>query len=520
MASKTINTILTLQDKMSPKLLKVSDKVKDLDKNTQRATKRMVNMSNKFASSVNTMVAKSAKFAAIGATMLGGLAIKGGLSEAFDLEGYRMQLETATKDTQKASKIMKYAIDLANKTPFEGGTLVEGAAKLEAMGMSAQEWLPKIGDMAAATNKDFDQAVEAIIDAQTGELERLKEFGITKRKIAEKANQMFVGQEVVNAKGQIVNQEKFNEAMVKIMEERFTGGMEKQATTVKGIWSTITGVTKSALSTMVGMQADGTIKSGSMLEKLKQKALSFSKMMEKWQSDGTIDKLADKFTRAFTMIYNVTSKTFKFILKYQDVIVFLGSFALSIAGITKVMALLKTTMAAFSVVMAIANGTMVLCPTTWIIAGIAAIVAGGVLLIKNWDEVKAAATKLWEKVKEIFGKIKDLFKNPFKATVEFVTNNAVTSKKDKEKTTAKKRTGRNALGTSYWKGGYTSINERGGEIIDLPSGSRVIPADKSEKLVNNNKTNNIVININATNKSTSEVMNELVPKLKLALANI
>lgn len=139
------------------------------------------------------------------------LAAKTGFSEAVDLEGYRLQLETATKDTQKASEIMQYAINLANKTPFEGGELVEGASKFEAMGMAAQKWLPLAGDMAAATNKSFDQATEALIDAQNGELERLKEFGITKAKILEQGEKMFAGVQLVNNQGQIVNQEKFNE---------------------------------------------------------------------------------------------------------------------------------------------------------------------------------------------------------------------------------------------------------------------------------------------------------------------
>jgi phage-related protein len=34
-------------------------------------------------------------------------------------------------------------------------------------------------------------------------------------------------------------------------------------------------------------------------------------------------------------------------------------------------------------------------------------------------------------------------------------------------------------GTSNWQGGLTSVNERGGEIIDLPRGSRVYPHDES-----------------------------------------
>lgn len=36
-------------------------------------------------------------------------------------------------------------------------------------------------------------------------------------------------------------------------------------------------------------------------------------------------------------------------------------------------------------------------------------------------------------------------------------------------------TGRNASGTSSWSGGWTEINEHGGEIIDLPQGTRIYP---------------------------------------------
>lgn len=40
----------------------------------------------------------------------------------------------------------------------------------------------------------------------------------------------------------------------------------------------------------------------------------------------------------------------------------------------------------------------------------------------------------------------------------------------------------NATGTPYWKGGLTHINEGGrGEIVDLPSGTRIIPHDVAKK---------------------------------------
>ena len=40
-------------------------------------------------------------------------------------------------------------------------------------------------------------------------------------------------------------------------------------------------------------------------------------------------------------------------------------------------------------------------------------------------------------------------------------------------------------GTNNWQGGIASINERGGEIVDLPKGTRVYPHDKSVRMARN-----------------------------------
>ena len=58
-------------------------------------------------------------------------------------------------------------------------------------------------------------------------------------------------------------------------------------------------------------------------------------------------------------------------------------------------------------------------------------------------------------------------------------------------------------GTDDWKGGLAKINDQGGEIVDLPSGTRVMPHDKSVRearemgrreaaIVSNNKTSNTI----------------------------
>ena len=89
--------------------------------------------------------------------------------------------------------------------------------------------------MAATMGKDIMQAVEAVADAQAGELERLKEFGITKGMLQEQADAM--GIVFQNNKGQITSYENLNTALFAIMEDRYKGSMEIQSKTFRGMVS-------------------------------------------------------------------------------------------------------------------------------------------------------------------------------------------------------------------------------------------------------------------------------------------
>lgn len=60
----------------------------------------------------------------------------------------------------------------------------------------------------------------------------------------------------------------------------------------------------------------------------------------------------------------------------------------------------------------------------WIVIGIfAALVAAGVLIYKNWDEIKEWAGKTWEKITGIVGSAVDGIKNFFSKIIDFVKDN-------------------------------------------------------------------------------------------------
>ncbi|WP_294855617.1 hypothetical protein [uncultured Oscillibacter sp.] len=522
MASKVINTILNLRDNMSGGLIKAARNTKGVSKEMVSATRSMVAFKNKSVTAIGEVMKKTVKWGAVAAGTVAALAAKTGLSEAMDLEGYRLQLETATKDTQKASEIMKYAIDLANKTPFEGGELVEGAAKFEAMGMAAQKWLPLVGDMAAATNKSFDQATEALIDAQTGELERLKEFGITKAKIVEQGEKMFAGVQIVNNQNQIVNQEKFNEALVGLMQDRFAGGMEKMATTTKGLWSTVTGVTKSALASIAGITTDGSIKSGSALDLLKGKISLLADKLEQWQNDGTIDRISTQFSTGLGKVVDTAGVAFQWIQDHGDGIKRTLVAVASAFAMVKVLKFASDMITAVKVVKGFLSVAGAFLGANPIVLAIGAAIVAGSLLIANWDKVKewglsvAASARevfaewkqgwedakeragmLWESTKATFGGIRDSIVGAFQSAKEGVSGffgwldekvsgipviGSIYKGAKSAGSWISERIGGKATGTSYFSGGLTHVNERGGEIMRLPGGTQIIPHDVSRRM--------------------------------------
>lgn len=81
-----------------------------------------------------------------------------------------------------------------------------------------------------------------------------------------------------------------------------------------------------------------------------------------------------------------------------------------------------------------------------------------------------------------------------------------------------------ATGTSYFKGGYTHINENNrGELVKLPNGSQIVPHDLSKQLLGGN---NVSININVQGNVIgnedfyNECGNAIYSKLRDALGNV
>jgi len=150
-----------------------------------------------------------------GMNNIGGSAIKLGplLAGAFSIAAvvsFGKQVFNVTAEFQKLSAVLKNTLgsgaaasmaldnikEFAKTTPFAVSELTASFVKLANQGFTPTiDQMRKLGDLASSTGKSFDQLAEAIIDAQVGEFERLKEFGVRAQKAGDQVIFTFKGVE-------------------------------------------------------------------------------------------------------------------------------------------------------------------------------------------------------------------------------------------------------------------------------------------------------------------------------------
>lgn len=173
--------------------------IKQMNDQLQRTGHEGVSNVNNLNKQLNGMVNDGLK--KVGSAFLAAFAIDRLVSigkEIFHITAEFQKLEavlTNALGSKSAAQIgMRMIEQFAAKTPFSVQELTASYVKLVNQGfIPTQEELRKLGDLSASTGKGFDQLTEAIIDAQTGEFERLKEFGVRASKEGDKVTFTFKG---------------------------------------------------------------------------------------------------------------------------------------------------------------------------------------------------------------------------------------------------------------------------------------------------------------------------------------
>lgn len=180
------------QDLLS-KITKLDAKLKNVDASVGQFQRNVGNYEGAFKSFAGSF---QNILGAAGVTLGLGEIIQSVVKTRGEFEKFESVLTNTLGDKSEAQKSLSDIKDFAAKTPFSVAELTESFVKLANTGFKpTNKELKSLGDLASSQGKSFNQLTEAVIDAQTGEFERLKEFGIRAKKEGDKVTFTFKGQQ-------------------------------------------------------------------------------------------------------------------------------------------------------------------------------------------------------------------------------------------------------------------------------------------------------------------------------------
>ncbi len=198
-------------------------------KQFEQAMRRSETKMQRFQKNVNKIGAGIGAFIAFDA-------LRQGISNVVDttatFEAYEAVLKNTLGTQEQAVRAMQMIQDTAAGTPFQIDKLTESYISLVNRGYKpTRDEILKLGDLASAAGKDFNQLAEALLDAQVAEFERLKEFGIKAKKDGDVVQFTFKGvtKEVENSEEAITNY------ILSLGDLKgVTGAMSAESETLKG----------------------------------------------------------------------------------------------------------------------------------------------------------------------------------------------------------------------------------------------------------------------------------------------
>ena len=571
--NKVINTVLTLKDEMSGGLVAAAKAAKksgkNIDDSMMQATRKVVAFKNKSLTALGDFAKKGVKAtgAAVAGLTAAFVALDGATEEYRVAQGkLNAGFQTAGFSADVARKSYRnfYAILGDTDTATEASQLLANMAKNE-------EEVTKWTRIAAGVHGTFGDSlpIEGLVESANETARTGKVTGV----FADALNWVGIMEDDFNAKlEQTTDVSKRNRLIMDTLSttydkaansfyannQQVINARRNHATldeTLAKVGDTSSKV-QNQLWVLAGAADDGSIRSGSALDWVQQKAEAFGAWVEGLDLSALKQQFDENFTQGLQRAGDAMDwcrehadglKTGVKLLAVAFGLVKLAQFNQSVAGgasallgmgktvltMTGVLGGQTAATGAATAAQTGLNAAMSANPVGAVILLIEGAIAVGVLLYKNWDTVKAKAGEVWTSIKTAFGGIRDSITGAFSAAKNKVAGffswldqkiesvpilgsiykggkNAVSWIAD--------RLDGNAMGTPYFSGGLTRVNERGGEIMNLPSGTQIIPHDVSVKAAGGRS---VTVNINIQgnligNREYTEQVGEYVGRKVLA----
>ena len=543
MPTKVINTVLNLKDNMSKGLLATAKNIEKVNQGSTSATRSVLRFANKAGAAVTDFAKKTVKF---GAAAVTGLAT-GFLALDNVTEEYRInqgKLLTAFSDTEAGANNARTAYTELYKILGESDTSTEAAQALSVLAQSQQD-VTKWTRVAAGVVGKFGDGIS--INSLFQDISESSVSGSVTGVLADALNWLKISEDEFNNQLQATGTSSERTALIlNTLTAAYDGYADAfyrnneqlvQARVNQAAVNTVTAKLGSAAQTaknsiwqLLGAQEDGSLRAGSALDWLSQRADGLMQRFEQWTQDGTITRLGQQFDQGLARGIDLASQAAQWVMDNGDTIkgVLIGV-GTALAAV-KVLKFASDTITAVKTVGQFLNVAKLFLSTNPIYLGIMAAITAGSLLIANWDTVKATALDLWNGAKQVFGGIRDSISGAFDSAKETVSGffgwiggklseldqavegipvlgSVYKGAKSVGGWVLDKLQG-NALGTSYFSGGLTRVNERGGEIINLPSGTQIIPHDISRRMAGG-RTINVYVTVQGNVIGNAQYANSL-----------
>ena len=569
---RSINVILNLKDQFTKPLKKATKDAKA----TERSFKMSVNKIKKFISNMTKTAMKCIEVGICAVTAATGVFLKQSVDAYNEATIQTTKMESVLSNTKGMTKsqiedLKVYTSALQARGVVEDDILKAGITSVGVFGLqsaSIKKLLPGIADLAVkekglnVTSEDMATYGKLIGKAMSGQVGALKKAGIVMSKHEEK---MF----------KAANETQKAAILSDLLKKKVGGVNEAMAQTDQGKIQQLKndfGDFQEEIGALVlpilgefATWFKGEIPT--LREKVFSLLASFKKFVAENQPQilkikdtivelgGKIIEVGAYFVQNFDKFAPIIATIVAAMAVYKTAIITskIYTIAMTTAEFVKngVLASGATIVNAVTVAQWALNAAMNANPIGAIIIAITALIVIGIALYKNWDTIKAIAMDLWNKFLNFLKPAIDEAKKAFDAIVNTVKNviDGFNKVKDSiggaigkllnwnnmkaENKSVNVQTnnipsgpsiGRKALGTSYFKGGITHINEnRRNETAVLPNGTQILSHEQSKKQSNvPNVSVNVTIdgNVIGNEEYADYIGNKIVAKVMGAYKNM
>lgn len=490
----------------------------DKIKNTAKAVGRMsvkpvVALKDKASSMIGAIKSKLSAFRA--PITIAVTALITSVKSAMDLEKQQISVQhfmgVNNKD-KSAAHISKMSANYtkalrknANATPFTTDEVMKaGTRALQISKGSTKEAMKtlKLAEDMAALNpgKTVSDAMEALADADMGEMERLKEFG-------------YKGSSTDDPK-------KTREELSKM----YSGGSAKLAQSGAGAFSTMVGNLQTGLAEMGTGILQGLVPAMTGVTSMLQGALP------------TFTAIGNAIGQGIGGAVSFLSSQMPVLQPiFQEVWQSVSSIIQTVAPI--IGQAIKALWPVFTGLLTIASSS--LNGISQIVSVVAPYVKSAISAIApSLKNVGSVLTTVGNTFKRVFTSIMNIVKKAYNFVKPLIDGigNALSSVTGFISGGVSRFLGGNATGTKYWSGGLSVVGEHGPELVQMPSGSKVFTNRESRAMVNRamptqassgNGQNIINITIQkmaeniqvANNMDINDIVAQFVEMLRIALLN-